>query len=41
MDIETGAQHDLRYHTARFNEKGCLHVCGGDALRLSFELLVL
>jgi hypothetical protein len=24
---------DLRYPDARFNEKGCLQVCGGDALR--------
>jgi hypothetical protein len=40
MDIDTGAQNDLHYHAARFNEKGCLQVWGGDALRLSFELLL-
>ncbi len=32
MDINTGAQQDLRYSAARFNEKGCLEVWGGDAL---------
>jgi hypothetical protein len=26
-------QQDLRYPTARFNEKGCLAMWGGDALR--------
>jgi len=32
--INTGEQqqHDLRYPAARFNEKGCLLVWGGDAL---------
>jgi hypothetical protein len=33
MDINTGAQQDLCYPAARFNEKGCLQVWGGDALR--------
>jgi hypothetical protein len=33
MDINTGAQHDLRYRATRFNEKRCLPACGGDALR--------
>jgi len=32
MDINTGAQQDLRYPAARFNEKGCLQARGGDAL---------
>jgi len=32
--INTGEQHDLRYPNARFNEKGCLPVWGGDALKL-------
>jgi hypothetical protein len=35
MDINTGAQHESRYPAARFNEKGCLQVWGGDALRNS------
>ncbi len=30
MDINTGAQQDLRYPAARFNEQGCLQVWGGD-----------
>jgi hypothetical protein len=30
MDINTGAQQDSRYPSARFNEKGCLQA--GDAL---------
>jgi hypothetical protein len=30
--IITGEQHHLHYPTARFNEKGCLRVWGGDAL---------
>jgi hypothetical protein len=39
MDNNTGAQQDLHYLAAGFNEKGCLQVWGGDALRgLSFEL---
>jgi hypothetical protein len=33
MDINTGAQHDLRYRATRFNEKRCSPACGGDALR--------
>jgi hypothetical protein len=32
MDINTGAQQDLRYPAPRFNEKGCLQVWGGEAL---------
>jgi hypothetical protein len=28
--INTEAQQDLRYHAARFNEKGCLQVWGED-----------
>jgi hypothetical protein len=32
MDINRGAQQDSRYPAARFNEKGCLKVWGGDAL---------
>jgi hypothetical protein len=32
MDINTGAQEDLSYPAARFNEKGCLQVWGGDTL---------
>jgi hypothetical protein len=31
--IDTEEQQDLRYRAARFNEKGCLPVWGGDALR--------
>jgi hypothetical protein len=30
--INTQEQQDLRYHAARFNEKGCLVVWGGDVL---------
>jgi hypothetical protein len=33
MNISTGAQHDSRYPPARFNEKGCLLVWCGDALK--------
>jgi hypothetical protein len=33
MDINTGAQQDLHYLAAGFNEKGHLQVWGGDALR--------
>ncbi len=33
MDINIGAQQDLLYLAARFNEKGCLQLWGGDALR--------
>ncbi len=36
MDINIGAQQESRYPAARFNEKGCLQVLGGDALRLLF-----
>jgi len=36
MDINRGAHQDLRYPVARFNEKGCLLVWGGDALMLYF-----
>jgi hypothetical protein len=32
MDINIGSQQDLRYTAARFNEKGCLQVWGGDVL---------
>jgi hypothetical protein len=32
--INTGAQQDSRYPGARFNEKGCLQACGGDALTI-------
>ncbi len=32
MDTNTGAHQDLLYPAARFNEKGCLQACGGDAL---------
>jgi hypothetical protein len=32
MDSNTGAQQDLSYPAARFNEKGCLPVRGGDTL---------
>jgi hypothetical protein len=39
MDIDTGAQQDLRHPAARFNEKGCLQVWRGDALRtLNIEM---
>jgi len=30
--MSTGEQQDVRYSAARFNEKGCLPVWGGDAL---------
>jgi hypothetical protein len=33
MDINTGAQYDPRYRPAIFNEKGCLLVWCGDALK--------
>jgi hypothetical protein len=33
MDINSGAQHDPCYSPARFNEKGCLLVWCGDALK--------
>jgi hypothetical protein len=34
MDINnSGAQQDSRFLAARFNEKACLQVWGGDALR--------
>jgi hypothetical protein len=32
MDMNTGSQQDSRYYAAKFNGKGCLQVCGGDAL---------
>jgi hypothetical protein len=32
--INTGAKKDSSYPGARFNEKGCLKVLGGDALRV-------
>jgi hypothetical protein len=32
MDINTGAQQYSRYPAAKFNEKGCLQLWGGDAL---------
>jgi hypothetical protein len=35
MDINTGGQQELRYPAGRFNEKRCLQVWGGDALRNS------
>jgi hypothetical protein len=34
IDIHTGAEQELCYPAARFNEKGCLEVWGGDALRI-------
>jgi hypothetical protein len=37
MGINTGAQQDSHHPTARFNQKGCLQVWGGDALRTSHE----
>jgi hypothetical protein len=37
MEINTRAQQDSRSPGARFNEKGCLQVWGGDALRESLE----
>jgi hypothetical protein len=37
MDINTGAQQDLHHLTARFNQKGCLLVWGGDALRTPYR----
>jgi hypothetical protein len=40
MDITTGAQQDSRYPAARFNEKGCLRVWGGDALTKMFDIVV-
>jgi hypothetical protein len=30
--VNTEEQQDLRYPAPRFNEKGCLPVCGGNAL---------
>ncbi len=33
MDIDTGAQQGSRYHYARFDEKGCLQVWGGDVIK--------
>ncbi len=33
MDSNTGAQQDLSYRAARFNEKGYLEVWGGDTLK--------
>jgi hypothetical protein len=32
--IKTEEEHELRYPAARFNEKGCLQVWGGNALRM-------
>jgi hypothetical protein len=32
-----GEQQELRYLAARFNEKGCLPVQGGDALSLLLD----
>jgi hypothetical protein len=32
MDINTGLQQDSCYPDARFDEKGCVQVWGGDAL---------
>jgi hypothetical protein len=32
MDINTGAQQDGSCPAARFNEKGCLQVWGGETL---------
>jgi hypothetical protein len=31
--LDTGVQQNSRYPGARFNEKGCLQVWGGDALK--------
>jgi hypothetical protein len=36
--INTGEQQHLRYPAARFNEKGCLPVWGGDA-RSTYSVL--
>jgi hypothetical protein len=33
MEIKTGVKHNLYYPAARFSEKGCLPVWGGDAVR--------
>jgi hypothetical protein len=33
MDIDTGAQQGSRYPSARFDEKRCLQVWGGDVLK--------
>jgi hypothetical protein len=30
--VNTGVQQDSRYPDARFNEKGCLQLWGGDGL---------
>ncbi len=32
MDINTGAEQELRYPAARLNENACSQVWGGDAL---------
>jgi hypothetical protein len=37
MDIHRGAQQDLHHLTARFNQKGCLQVLGGDALNTPYR----
>ncbi len=37
MNINTGAQQDLHDLTARCNQKGCLQVWGGDALRTPYR----
>jgi hypothetical protein len=41
IDINTGAEQESRYPAARFNEKGCLQVWGGDALRMLHNVLKL
>jgi hypothetical protein len=37
MDSNTGAQQDLSYPAARFNEKGCLQGWGGDTLTTAYD----
>ncbi len=38
MDINTEAQQDSRYPDARFNEKGCLQLWGGDGLTKCYAI---
>jgi hypothetical protein len=38
MYINTGPQHDLGYPNARFNEKGCLQLWGGDGLTICYAI---
>jgi hypothetical protein len=37
MDIITGAHQHLHHLTARFNQKGCLQVWGGDAVKTPYR----